>query len=93
MNIFLSADQHYDVTRQLDDGIRLLQSQGHNPLLSVPGNIELCHTSCELFGPYGIELIEGTTEDHCCPIYKKSKHGWMEIPMKVIHCYRRYTDL
>jgi hypothetical protein len=40
----LSADQHYNVTKQLDDGIRLLQSQGHN----FSGTIELCHTNCIL---------------------------------------------
>ena len=40
----LSADQHFNVTKQLDDGIRLLQSQGHN----LSGSIELCHTSCLL---------------------------------------------
>jgi len=38
------------VTRQLDDGIRLLQSQGHNSTTgTVDGGIELCHTSCEIF--------------------------------------------
>jgi hypothetical protein len=40
----LSADQHYNVTKQLDDGIRLLQSQGHN----FSGTIQLCHTNCIL---------------------------------------------
>ena len=50
LSIVVSADQHYDVTRQLDDGIRLLQSQGHlspSPLLYE--GIRLCHTSCALF--------------------------------------------
>jgi hypothetical protein len=46
----IQANQHFDVTRQLDDGIRLLQSQGHKLNGSTdPNNIELCHTDCELF--------------------------------------------
>ena len=45
----MSADQHNDVTQQLNDGIRLLQSQGHKAVLSTTDNIELCHTSCALF--------------------------------------------
>jgi hypothetical protein len=44
----LSANQHFDVTTQLNDGIRLLQSQGHNKTGS--SGIELCHTNCQLFG-------------------------------------------
>jgi hypothetical protein len=45
----ITANQHFDVTRQLDDGIRLLQSQGHNSTTgTVDGGIELCHTSCEM---------------------------------------------
>lgn len=33
------------VTQQLNDGVRLLQSQAHNN----NGVIQLCHTSCSLF--------------------------------------------
>jgi len=40
----LAANQDYDVTQQLNDGIRLLQVQAHNE----PGAITLCHTSCSL---------------------------------------------
>ena len=43
----LTANQHYDVTTQLNDGIRMLQSQGHSKSGST--NIELCHTDCELY--------------------------------------------
>ena len=43
----LTANQHYDVTTQLNDGIRMLQSQGHNKSGST--SIELCHTDCELY--------------------------------------------
>ncbi|KAH9982885.1 PLC-like phosphodiesterase [Lactifluus volemus] len=42
-NVF--ADQDYNVTQQLNDGIRMLQMQAHN----LGGTIELCHTSCSLF--------------------------------------------
>ena len=45
----LTANQHFDVTRQLDDGIRFLQSQGHK--LNNGTTIELCHTDCDLFDP------------------------------------------
>ena len=52
--LILSADQHYNVTKQLDDGIRLLQSQGHN----VSGSIELCHTNCLLYFPEYVTLTQ-----------------------------------
>jgi hypothetical protein len=45
----VAANQHFDVTRQLNDGIRLLQSQGHKPTGTVAGGIELCHTTCTLY--------------------------------------------
>ncbi|KAF8481957.1 PLC-like phosphodiesterase [Russula ochroleuca] len=41
----LFTDQDYDVTQQLNDGIRMLQMQAHNN----SGTIQLCHTSCSLF--------------------------------------------
>lgn len=41
----LAANQDYDVTQQLKDGIRLLQIQAHNQ----NGAIHLCHSSCLLF--------------------------------------------
>ncbi|GBE77665.1 Uncharacterized secreted [Sparassis crispa] len=41
----LAANQDYNATQQLDDGIRMLQMQAHNS----SGTIELCHTSCLLF--------------------------------------------
>ncbi|KAI0308193.1 PLC-like phosphodiesterase [Multifurca ochricompacta] len=42
-NVF--ANQDYNVTQQLNDGIRMLQMQAHNQ----GGTIQLCHTSCTLF--------------------------------------------
>jgi len=41
----LAANQDYDVTQQLNDGIRLLQLQTH----SESDGIHCCHTSCLLF--------------------------------------------
>jgi len=41
----LAANQDYNVTQQLKDGVRMLQMQAHNQ----SGVIELCHTSCALF--------------------------------------------
>lgn len=40
----MAANQHYDVTTQLNNGIRMLQNQGHNS----SGVIHLCHTTCLL---------------------------------------------
>jgi len=41
----VAANQDYNITQQLNDGVRLLQSQAHNK----SGTIELCHTSCALY--------------------------------------------
>jgi len=41
----LFTNQDYNVTQQLDDGIRMLQLQAHNQ----SGTITLCHTSCSFF--------------------------------------------
>ncbi|KAJ7675387.1 PLC-like phosphodiesterase [Mycena rosella] len=40
----IAANQDYDVTQQLNDGVRLLQMQAHNS----SGVIQLCHTTCLL---------------------------------------------
>ncbi|KAJ7170103.1 PLC-like phosphodiesterase [Mycena filopes] len=40
----LAVNQDYDITQQLNDGIRMLQMQAHNS----SGVIQLCHTSCIL---------------------------------------------
>lgn len=61
------------VTRQLNDGIRLLQSQVHNN----SGVIQLCHTSCALYngGPLSDYLIQGETlfgRDFCS--------SWINVP-------------
>lgn len=44
----ISNNQHYDVTTQLNDGIRLLQGQGHNGTNKEGSMIELCHSACAL---------------------------------------------
>ncbi|KAH8099287.1 PLC-like phosphodiesterase [Cristinia sonorae] len=41
----LATNQDYDVTQQLNDGIRMLQMQAHN----LNGVIQLCHTTCSLY--------------------------------------------
>ncbi|KAG8718628.1 hypothetical protein FRC09_012378 [Ceratobasidium sp. 395] len=41
----LAANQDYDVTQQLTDGIRMLQVQAHNQ----NGAVRLCHSSCLLY--------------------------------------------
>lgn len=48
----LAANQDYDVSQQLKDGVRLLQVQAHG----LNGVIQLCHTSCGLYN--GGSLIE-----------------------------------
>jgi hypothetical protein len=58
-NVF--ADQDYNVTQQLNDGIRMLQMQAHNQ----SGTIQLCHTSCTLFNG-------GTLQS-----YLQSVQSWM----------------
>ncbi|TFK94418.1 PLC-like phosphodiesterase [Polyporus arcularius HHB13444] len=58
----LFVNQDYDITQQLNDGVRMLQSQAHNK----NGVIELCHTSCGL-------QDGGSLEDHL----KKVK-AWMD---------------
>lgn len=44
----ISDNQHYDVTTQLNDGIRLLQGQGHNGTNEAGSLVQLCHSSCVL---------------------------------------------
>jgi hypothetical protein len=58
-NVF--ANQDYNVTQQLNDGIRMLQTQAHNQ----SGTIQLCHTSCSLFNG-------GTLQS-----YLQSVQSWM----------------
>ncbi|KAI0651982.1 PLC-like phosphodiesterase [Trametes meyenii] len=41
----LAVNQDYNITQQLNDGVRMLQSQAHNK----NGVIQLCHTSCGLY--------------------------------------------
>ncbi|KAI6008378.1 PLC-like phosphodiesterase [Pisolithus orientalis] len=50
----LAANQDYNISQQLKDGIRMLQVQAHNQ----SGTIELCHTSCLLYdgGPLSAYL-------------------------------------
>ncbi|KAF8665457.1 hypothetical protein AX16_000475 [Volvariella volvacea WC 439] len=58
----LAVNQDQPITRQLDDGIRLLQSQAH----LENGVITLCHTSCALFNG-------GTLED-----YLRTVKTWLD---------------
>jgi len=58
----LFANQDYDITQQLNDGVRLLQMQAHEN----SGDIYLCHTSCGL-------LNGGTLLD-----YLKKVKTWMD---------------
>jgi len=58
----LAANQDYNVTQQLTDGVRMLQMQAHNN----SGTIQLCHTSCAL-------LNGGTLQD-----YLTSVKTWMD---------------
>lgn len=55
----LAVNQDYDITQQLNDGVRLLQSQVHNN----SGVIQLCHTSCLLYngGPLSDYLTKVKT--------------------------------
>lgn len=54
----IAANQDYDMTRQLNDGIRMLQVQAHN---GSDGQIHLCHTSCSL-------LDAGTLATYLSPV-------------------------
>ncbi|KAF7307121.1 PLC-like phosphodiesterase [Mycena indigotica] len=58
----LAVNQDYDITQQLNDGVRMLQMQAHNQ----SGVIQLCHTSCFLYNG-------GTLED-----YLKKVKSWMD---------------
>ncbi|EKM61361.1 uncharacterized protein PHACADRAFT_247911 [Phanerochaete carnosa HHB-10118-sp] len=58
----LAANQDYNVTQQLTDGIRLLQVQAHN----LSSDIQLCHTSCD--------LLNGGTLDN----YLSQVKTWMD---------------
>jgi len=65
----LAANQDYDVTQQLNDGIRMLQMQAHNQ----SGTIQLCHTSCSL-------LNGGTLQDYLTKV-----KTWMDAnPNEVV---------
>ncbi|KAG8219632.1 PLC-like phosphodiesterase [Butyriboletus roseoflavus] len=52
--VTVAANQDYNITQQLNDGIRMLQVQTHN----LSGVIQLCHTSCSLYngGPLSTYL-------------------------------------
>lgn len=51
----LATNQDYDVTQQLNDGVRLLQLQTH----SLNGAIQLCHTTCSLYNGGTLEAYLG----------------------------------
>ncbi|KAJ5733496.1 tat pathway signal sequence [Penicillium malachiteum] len=58
----IASNQYYDVTTQLDDGIRMVSFEAHY----YDDDIYLCHTSCDL-------LNMGTLED-----YLKTVTKWIE---------------
>ncbi|KAF2742405.1 PLC-like phosphodiesterase [Sporormia fimetaria CBS 119925] len=58
----IAANQHLDVTQQLNDGIRMLQGQVHD----VNGTLHYCHSSCDL-------LDAGPVED-----YLRKVVAWLE---------------
>ncbi|TFK56708.1 PLC-like phosphodiesterase [Heliocybe sulcata] len=58
----LAVNQDYNITQQLNDGVRMLQMQAHNQ----NGVIQLCHTSCTLFNG-------GTLQD-----YLTTVKTWMD---------------
>ncbi|KZV74858.1 PLC-like phosphodiesterase [Peniophora sp. CONT] len=51
-----AANQDYDITQQLNDGVRMLQVQAHNK----DGTIELCHSSCSLLDGGSLQDYLGT---------------------------------
>ncbi|KAI0322183.1 PLC-like phosphodiesterase [Amylostereum chailletii] len=51
-----AVNQDYDITQQLNDGIRMLQVQAHNK----DGTIELCHSSCSLLDGGSLQDYLGT---------------------------------
>ncbi|KAH9950903.1 PLC-like phosphodiesterase [Amylocystis lapponica] len=61
-SVNIAANQDYNVTQQLNDGIRMLQMQAHNQ----SGTIQLCHTSCD--------LLNGGTLD----TYLTSVKSWLQ---------------
>ncbi|KZT36581.1 PLC-like phosphodiesterase [Sistotremastrum suecicum HHB10207 ss-3] len=66
----LAANQDYNVTQQLTDGIRMLQNQAHS---ASDGSIHLCHTDCLLYDA-------GTLQD-----YLTSVKSWMDAnPNEVV---------
>jgi len=54
----LFANQDYNITQQLNDGIRMLQVQAHNG----NGTIELCHTSCSFLDGGSLQDYLGTVK-------------------------------
>ncbi|KAA1468038.1 PLC-like phosphodiesterase [Dentipellis sp. KUC8613] len=54
----LATNQDYNITQQLNDGIRMLQMQAHN----LNGVIQLCHTSCALFNGGTLQDYLGTVK-------------------------------
>ncbi|KZT02492.1 PLC-like phosphodiesterase [Laetiporus sulphureus 93-53] len=75
-----AANQDYNVTQQLNDGVRMLQMQTHNE----SGTIELCHTSCDL-------LDGGSLEN-----YLQSVKSWMDdntddvVSMLIVNSYDNF---
>ncbi|KIK94109.1 hypothetical protein PAXRUDRAFT_143574 [Paxillus rubicundulus Ve08.2h10] len=54
----LATNQDYNITQQLNDGVRMLQMQTHN----LSGVIQLCHTSCSLYNGGPLSTYLGTVK-------------------------------
>ncbi|KAH7930497.1 PLC-like phosphodiesterase [Leucogyrophana mollusca] len=54
----LATNQDYNITQQMNDGIRMLQMQTHNQ----SGVIQLCHTSCALYNGGPLSTYLGTVK-------------------------------
>ncbi|EGO04745.1 hypothetical protein SERLA73DRAFT_173938 [Serpula lacrymans var. lacrymans S7.3] len=54
----IAANQDYNITQQLNDGIRMLQMQAHN----LSGVIQLCHTTCGLYNGGPLSTYLGTVK-------------------------------
>jgi len=53
-----ATNQDYNITQQMNDGIRMLQMQTHNQ----SGVIQLCHTSCALYNGGPLSTYLGTVK-------------------------------
>ena len=76
----MATNQHVDVTQQLNDGIRMLQSQGHHPVngTTVQGNIELCHTNCDMYESYRSSSLINSFDGGTLLSYLQKVKTWLD---------------